>query len=899
MMKRLFFYIVCLFTIFNCSSASAQKYELPADFEGTSTLNLLQGEKTTVDTEDTVAVLWEIGQYFYNKYPDITVFYQEDFVEELRPFFPDDNEEELHQRLVLLRNVIDGYKTGKEVYDKFVEQKLVPHTYKKVRRENDFDKADEVPYIEAKEGEFVKVYNFKNFLSYAENADERKAIEDFKKKQQKELSFGDKVEIALDRIEWKKLPFYGYKYKNPLLSENGVSPFLGGKHISLHLLTPNTYVDGQKELYIGVHIITDSTHFVLANNLTDDLQKVSINLDNSENVKSYEVLYPVPFNSRTLPAYHKYFGDFLIPIKIEVEDVEKEIKISADVVASVCGTTEICATERFSPQLVIEPKGRDIFPNGYENFFAMTIAQNPQPETKKLRLEKLVVDDDENGQVLRLEFTAKEKVESFQVYIEENDGYTAFAAPLISLTDGKIFVRFVPQNKPKYDLKDSEFTVSAVLNEDYFLRQSRFAGTASMFDVDAPTLNWGLILLAILGGLLLNFMPCVFPVLSLKIIALSPSFGQRDKLRKSIQYTLGGIFIGFTLLILGLLIAKNWGISLGWGMQYQNMFFLVAMIFILSMFFIMAPRLRFEADLPVNFTNPTKRSDILLGTLIVLLATPCTGPYLATAIGFALTGNSKDIVVLLYAVAVGLSLPYLLVLLLKDPQNFFPKPGNWMNKLNVVLNLMLLAAIGWFFMLIYQQTDIFCVLKLGVIWGVFCLICKFYVAFMNFMEEQSLKEIPTEAMLRVRKYIKYVVIAIIAALGTGAMFIAQSSYNANYEKRLEKRDTVINSDLIREKLAQGRSVLLEIGADWCLTCHYNDAVVLTPKNLAYWRDVLHLDFMRVDWTDYNKQTLDFMARFGRKGLPFYILYTPFIREGMVLPEIFDAEDIRYLLMRQQ
>ena len=897
MMKRLFFYIVCLFTIFNFSVAEAEKYELPPDFEGENTLSLLQGTKDVLETEDTVAILWEIGQYFYNKYPDTTAFYEDDFIEELRPFFPDDDDEELHERLVLLRNIIEGYKTGKKLYNEFVEQKLVPHTYKKVRKKEDFDEADEVPYIEPKEGEFVKVYNFKNFLSYAENVEERKAIEDFKKKQKKELSFADKVETAIEKIEWKKLPFYGYQYKNPLLSGNGVSSFLEGNHIDLRLLAPNTYIDGQKELYIGVHIITDSTHFVLANNLADDLRKISIDLGNSENVKNYEVLYPVPFSSRTLPAYHKYFGDFLIPIKIEVEDEEKELRIKANIVATVCGTTEICETHEFSPQLVIEPKGKDFFPNGYENFFTMTIAQNPQPETKKLRLEKLVVDEDENGQTLRLKFSAKEKVEDFQVYIEENDGYTAFAAPLISLTDGRIFVRFRPLVKPDYDLKDSEFTVSAVLNDNYVLRQTLFAEEASVFDVGTPSLNWGLILLAILGGLLLNFMPCVFPVLSLKIMAISQNFGKCDELRKSIKYTVWGIFLGFTLLIAGLSVAKNLGISLGWGMQYQSMFFLVAMIFILSIFFIMAPRSKFAGALPVNLTASGKRADVLLGTLIVLLATPCTGPYLATAIGFALTGSNTDIVVLLYAVAFGLSVPYLLILALKDPQNFFPKPGRWMNKLNIILNLMLIAAIGWFFVLIYQQTDIFCVLKLGIIWGIFCLICKFYVAFMNFWEEQSVEEIPSEAMLRVRKYIKYMVVVVALILGGWAMFISQNAYKDNYVKRIETRDTVVNSDLIKEKLAQGRSVLLEIGADWCLTCHYNDAVVLTPKNLAYWKEVLHLDFMRVDWTDYNKQTLDFMARFGRKGLPFYILYTPFIREGMVLPEIFDAEYIRYLLMK--
>lgn len=90
---------------------------------------------------------------------------------------------------------------------------------------------------------------------------------------------------------------------------------------------------------------------------------------------------------------------------------------------------------------------------------------------------------------------------------------------------------------------------------------------------------------------------------------------------------------------------------------------------------------------------------------------------------------------------------------------------------------------------------------------------------------------------------------------------------------------------------------MEIGADWCLTCHYNDAFVLTPKNLAYWQDYYHLDFIRVDWTNYNAETLNYMARYGRKGLPFYIIYTPLMREGMVLPEIFDADDIKQMLTR--
>lgn len=893
MMKRLFFYIVCILAIFNASVAEAQKYVLPADFEGQLTQQRLEqlqkGTATPLDAGEYGSILWEIGEYFYKKYPDTSVFYEDNFIDNLRPFFPQDNDEELLSRLVLLRNIIDGYRVGSGIYNDVIKQKLVPHVYKKVHRPQDFDDAQEVPYIAAEDGEFVKVYNFKKFLTYAENPDEPKAINEFKKKQQQEPSFWDKVQYAADKIEWKKLPLYGDIYKNPLLSDKGVTDFVNGKYVQLRLLSPQTYIEGQKELNIGVHILTDSRHFVLANNVDDELQKIKISLDNSENVTSYEVLYPIPFRSGALPAYHKYFGDFLIPIKLTLQDENKPLKVNANVEMTVCNAIEMCQSEKFALALTLEPKGEDIFPNGYENFFSATMSQNPKAETAKLKLEKFVVDDDADGQSLRLEFSALEKVESFQVYVEENDGYTTFGAPLISLSDERIFVRFLPQKPLKYDLAGTEFTISAGLNDHYYLRQSRFAERASLFDTRSVKLNFGLIFLAFFGGLLLNFMPCVFPVLSLKIMAISQNLENSVALKRSLKFTICGIFLGFVIIICGVILAKVVGLSLGWGMQYQSVSFLVVMIFVITAFYILAPQLDFGAA--VKYVG----ADVLLGTLIVLLATPCTGPYLATAIGFALTGSYVDIVVLLSAVAVGLSVPYWVILALDNPQDMFPKPGAWMNKLSIILKLLLLATIGWFLVLIFEQTNIVCVIKICGILLVFALLCRFSGSFMRFLDDEAEKQIPTETAIWVRQKSKYVLLIVCALLLAVSVLIAHNAFEANYARRLQERQTAVDMPLIKNKLAQGRSVLLEIGADWCLTCHYNSAMVLTPKNLAYWKEFLHLDLVRVDWTDYNAQTLEFMAQYGRKGLPFYVLFTPLIREGIVLPEIFDADDIRHLL----
>ena len=125
--------------------------------------------------------------------------------------------------------------------------------------------------------------------------------------------------------------------------------------------------------------------------------------------------------------------------------------------------------------------------------------------------------------------------------------------------------------------------------------------------------------------------------------------------------------------------------------------------------------------------------------------------------------------------------------------------------------------------------------------------------------------------------------------------IAGRAYTENYAENMESRLTGIDYDLIEQKLAQGRNVLLEIKADWCLTCSYNDTFVLHKYNLRTWKNVHNLDVITVDWTNYNKDVLEFMEKYGRKGLPFYLLFTPKMRNGIVLPELFSPDDLGLLL----
>lgn len=893
-MKHLLLYIVFFLGFFNCSAGFAALPTLPDDFEGEITRIRLERLQNDDYYDQSMAeygiILWEIGKYFYEKYPDITQIDDDELAQQLQPFFPDDSDEELLSRTALLRNVIVAYRAASQFYNSAIAEKLVPHAIKTVHSAADYDHPDEVPYIEAKDGHFIKVYNFKKFLTYSHNNDEKAAIEAFERSDPNDDSILNKFDYAVKQIEWKKFPFYGIKYQNPLLSTTGISAISKGQNFDLRLLSRRTYIDGSDELDIGVQIHTDDAHFILADDVSEDLSKINIDLSQSQNIADYEVLYPAPFAAKSLPAYHKYFGDFLIPIKIKIADPSQPLVIKAEIDVTSCGNALVCYNEVFYPELTVEPSGNDIFPNGYENFFAQTLAQIPTPTPQKLHLHKFVVDPNDKGESLRLEFDVEEKMQSFQVYVTQKDGNTLFSAPLISFLDNRIYVRFFPL-EAKESLKDSEFVVTAVLNDQYFYRDTLIAGTVTPFDLNALHLNIGLILLAILGGFILNFMPCVFPVLSLKIMSLCRQNQNPTQLHRSALQTAFGILCGFTLIIIALVLTKMLGYSLGWGMQFQNMSFLVTMTFVLVCFIILAPQLNWQNSLQNKWLSEHPKADFLIGTLIVLLSTPCTGPYLATAIGFALTGGYADIVVLLYAVALGLSLPYLLIACLKQPQTLLPHAGPWMNTLNFVMRIMLYLTIGWFFLLIYEQTDIWCIVKICALLLFFCAVFWLYRNFVAFLDERFAAQLPSETELKIRDNAKYFLLPILVIVIILSAHIAQKSYHLNYERHMQNRLTGIDTALIEEKIAQGHSVLLEIGADWCLTCHYNTATVLTAKNLDYWQRAYKLDFMRVDWTNYNADTLEFMARYGRKGLPFYILYTPTLRDGIVLPEIFDKTDI--------
>ena len=211
------------------------------------------------------------------------------------------------------------------------------------------------------------------------------------------------------------------------------------------------------------------------------------------------------------------------------------------------------------------------------------------------------------------------------------------------------------------------------------------------------------------------------------------------------------------------------------------------------------------------------------------------------------------------------------------------------------MQIMLLLTIIWFLTLVYNQTGIGCVSALLFSLLLFALLLKLYQKFTIYLDGVFDERITLKSIMKSRKIAAVSLIAYLVINVTLLCFYAEKTHLANLVQYSETRPTLIDKKLIAQKLAAGKSVLLEIGADWCLTCHYNNVMTLNRQNLKYWQETYNLDFVQVDWTNYNQDILNFMAKYGRKGLPFYVLYTPLLRDGLVLPEIFSAQDFENII----
>ena len=383
--------------------------------------------------------------------------------------------------------------------------------------------------------------------------------------------------------------------------------------------------------------------------------------------------------------------------------------------------------------------------------------------------------------------------------------------------------------------------------------------------------------LALLGGLVLNLMPCVLPVLSLKLLALAGYAGaERRAARLSFVTTAVGVVVSFGVLAAVLIALKAAGAAIGWGVQFQQPWFLAGMALLTTLF---AANLWdwLPLALPGVVTSRlgTTRgggqiSDaFLLGAFATLLATSCSAPFVGTAIGFALARGPFDIGLVFATLGLGMAAPFLAVAAVPGLVAWLPRPGPWMSRLRRALGFALFGTAAWLLSVLGVETGPAAALIAGAALAVL-------LAVLAWRHRATYRRFVANAVAAVLASIA----VIVPTLHGQAVPVAVPASNARADLWQP-----FDGAALREMVAQGHVVFVDVTAAWCLTCKVNELAVLNREPVTGKLRGAGVAAMRADWTQPDPNITAYLQSFGRYGVPFNVVYGPGAPEGIALPEL--------------
>lgn len=407
------------------------------------------------------------------------------------------------------------------------------------------------------------------------------------------------------------------------------------------------------------------------------------------------------------------------------------------------------------------------------------------------------------------------------------------------------------------------------------------SGTAAAATADAGILQ--ALLLAILGGVILNLMPCVFPVLSMKAMAL---IRHAEKAPRTIRmhglaYTLG-VLSCFAVLA-GLLIAlKGAGEAVGWGFQLQSPLFVAVMAYL---FFLLGLNLSgaFEiggSAIGLGGDLAARRGyggSYFTGVLAAVVSTPCTAPFMGAALGFALTQSAPVSLGIFLALGLGFALPYLLLTFVPALVRLLPRPGVWMERTRQFLAFPLYASAAWLVWVLGIQAGPD---------GVLAALAGMILIAFGVWLWTAVRDTGTRGRLIGRSGTAAAIIAavaIVAGLGINAQ--PSASLPASGRSASGPEFEGFSSERLAALRASGKPVFVNMTAAWCITCLVNERVALSSATVNEQFDALGIVYLKGDWTNGDPQITALLESFGRSGVPLYVLYGPGNAEPVLLPQL--------------
>ncbi|MBM3486700.1 MAG: copper resistance protein [Alphaproteobacteria bacterium] len=606
----------------------------------------------------------------------------------------------------------------------------------------------------------------------------------------------------------------------------------------------------------------------------------------SSNVAEVTIAWPAPMRFSVLGFETLgYENEVVLPLVVETFERGQPVRLKASVPYLTCD--DICVPYEAELALTLPAGPETSTPEAplIERFRTHVPSREPD---ERFAIVAAAATSGERP-ILDIELRANRPLGRPDVFIEGPRGLT-FAAPRVEIRDGGhgavLRVAVAGDRSLASTLAGQTLTLTAVDGMRAVEQTVAVAASAVVPlppPVPAATGLFAILAIAVLGGLILNLMPCVLPVLSLKLLSVIDAGGVAPaRVRARFLATSAGIVASFLVLAAVAVGLKAAGLAAGWGIQFQEPVFLAVMAVVLMLF---AANLwgAFSIALPSAVADRAAAAGggrdglaghFATGAFATLLATPCSAPFVGTAVGFALARGAGEIYAVFGALGIGLALPYLAVAAWPRLARRLPRPGRWMVTLRIVLGLALAATAVWLLTVLAVQRGSAIAAAVGVV--VAAIPALLFLAARGSEYRRAARS--GVAML------------VVLALALPSLWRADPPAGpATVADRLWRP---FDTAAIAAEVAGGRVVFVDVTAEWCVTCQVNKAVVLDRADIRRRLEDRDVVAMRADWTRPDPAIAGYLASFGRYGIPFNAVYGPGSPSGIALPELLTPEVVR-------
>ncbi|MGE5475419.1 MAG: protein-disulfide reductase DsbD family protein [Bacteroidales bacterium] len=625
-------------------------------------------------------------------------------------------------------------------------------------------------------------------------------------------------------------------------AEPGASDWAKTETGQVRLVSATTATGDAATLKMGLHFRLEQGWKIYWRTPGDAGYPPKVDWSGSDNIGTPAISWPAPKRFQLAGLQnHGYAGEVVLPLDVPVTRPGAPVTVAASLDYLACA--QICVPMQASLRLSL-PAGSPL-PTPFVHDISRFAALVPGDGARHgLTVEAVEAVGEGDSAALRVTVTAQDAFDHPDLFVEPAE-LASFDAPRVALSQGgrrAVIEAPVVKGTLQRPLAGAPLTVTVVDG-----KRSLEAAAVPQPGAASPMAEDGgngslaaMLAVALLGGLILNLMPCVLPVLSIKLLgALSHGGAERGHVRAAFLASATGIVASFLALAGTAVAVKAAGQAVGWGIQFQQPVFLGVMIALLVAF---AANLwgLYEIRLPAALMNVgpggvahhTLLGHFLSGAFATLLATPCSAPFLGTAIGFALARGPAEIMAIFAALGLGMAVPFLAVAAWPDLARRLPKPGAWMVTVKKVMGVALAGTALWL----------------------------------------------------------------------GSVLAAQTGLNAAAPQAADKAAIAwapFDQTAIRRAVEQGKVVFVDVTADWCITCKVNKAAVVERGAVAARLGDGTVVPMRADWTKPDDGIARYLASFNRYGIPFNAVYGPGAPDGIALSELLTEAEVLAALDKAQ